>query len=177
MSTGQGDLLISQMSYSSNSDDERSLTHSKVLKNALFERISEVHSAGSFATFGTIENFVHPGISVDSVGTVRLPLSEDDAQALVQTSRQAPFGKGTETLVDVSVRKTWEIDATKVQFLNKGWQCCLDRIVGKVTRELGVAGESRNVRAEFYKMLLYEEGAMFKAHKEYVISRLHEVLG
>ena len=170
-------FYISQMSYSSGSDDERSLTDSEVLKNALIKCISEVHSAGSFATFGTVDNFVHPGISVDSVGTVRLPLLEDDAHALVQTSRQAPFGKGTATFVDVSVRKTWEIDAAKVQFLNKGWQCCLDRIVEKVTRELGVDGGSRNVHAEFYKMLLYEEGAMFKAHKEYVISRLYKVLG
>ncbi len=169
--------LISQMSCSGDSDDEWSVTDSNALKVALSRRIWEVHSAGSFATFGTIENFVHPGIAVDSVGTVRLPLSEDDTQALVQTSRQAPFGNGTETLVDVSVRKTWEIDAAKVQFLNKGWQRCLDGIVGKVTRELGVAGGSQNVRPEFYKMLLYEKGAMFKAHKEYVISRLHEVLG
>ena len=94
------------MSYPSDSDDERSLTDREVLKNSLFNGISEVHSAGSFATFGIIENFIHPGISVDSVGSVRLPLLEDEAHALVQTSRQAPFGKGTETLVDVSVRKT-----------------------------------------------------------------------
>ena len=100
---------------------------------------------------------------------MRLPLSEDDAQTLVRESHQAPFGKGTETVIDESVRKTWEIDAGKVQFLNTRWQHCLDQIVKNVAEELGVAG---NVCAEFYKMLLYEKGAMFKPHKEYVICRL-----
>lgn len=136
----------------------------------MYERIANVHSAGSFATFGTVENFVHPGISVDPIGIVRLPLSEDDAHALAQASRPASFGKGTETLVDESVRRTWEIDAQNVQFLNKAWHRCLDQTVQNAARELGVASGSRNVRAEFYKMLLYEKGAMFKAHKEYAIS-------
>lgn len=165
------------MSSQSDSDDDRYNSHCEDLKFDLNRRIAEIHSAGSFATFGAIDNFVHPGISIDSVGIVRLPLSPDDARALVQISRQAPFGKGTETLVDISVRKTWEIDAAKIQFLNKGWKCCLDRVVGEVTRGLGVDGGSQNVHAELYKMLLYEEGAMFKAHKEYVMPRSIEVRG
>lgn len=158
------------MSYQSDSDGEQSFLNPKTfLRDALFDHISEVRSSGSFATFGSIGNFAHPGISVDSVGPVRLPLSEGDAHALIQMSRQAPFGKGTETLVDVSVRDTWEIDAAKVQFLNKAWQCCLDRIVEKVAKGLGIEGGSQTIHAEFYKMLLYKEGAMFKAHKEYVV--------
>ena len=52
---------------------------------------------------------------------------------------------------------------------SKRWQISLDWIVAKVAKELGVPGGSHNVRAEFYKMLLYEGGAMFKAHKEFVI--------
>lgn len=163
------------MSYSGESDDGRPLTDKEVLENDLCDRISEVHSAGSFATFGIIDSFVLPGISIDPIGTVRLPLSEEDARSLVQVSHRAPFGKGTETVIDEAVRNTWEIDAGKIQFLNKGWQCCLDRTVEHVAKELGVAGGSINVRVEFYKMLLYEKGSMFKAHKEYVICKLHKV--
>lgn len=32
---------------------------------------------------------------------------------------------------------------------------------------MGVAPEKGIVRAEFYKLLLYLKGAMFKSHKEY----------
>lgn len=161
----------------SDSEDERSLTDSEVLKNDLLDHLSEVHSSGSFAAHSNIDSFDNPGISVDSIGIIRLPLSEDDAHALVQAAHPAPFGKGTETVVDKSVRKTWEIDAAKVQFLHHRWQRCLDRIVENVARELGITGGSRNIHAEFYKMLLYDEGAMFKAHREFVVSRLCEVLG
>ena len=154
----------------SESDDGGSLTDQGDFKKDMFDRISEVHSTGSFATFGIVDSFVHPGISVDPIGTVRLPLSEEDAHTLVQVSYKAPFGKGAETVVDESVRKTWEIDAGKIHFLNKGWQSCLDRTVKRVARELGVADGAINVRAEFYKMLIYEKGTMFKAHKEYFMS-------
>ena len=160
----------------SDSGDERSLTSNEVSRDALFRSISKVHSSGSFATFGIIDNFANPGISVDPIGTVRLPLSEDDAHALIQLSCQAPFGKGTETLVDESIRKTWQIDAAKITFRNKGWDVCLERIVRNVAEKLGVTGGSSNVHAELYKMLLYEKGAMFKAHKEYAILRRHKVM-
>ncbi|KAL9123997.1 MAG: hypothetical protein Q9217_006630, partial [Psora testacea] len=163
-------VSITKMSYSTDSNDSSNnsksgdrelLTDEEVLKEELCDRILEVNSTGSFATFGIIDSFVHPGISVDPIGTVRLPLSEEDAHTLVQASHKSPFGKGTETVIDES-----QIDAWEIQFLNKSWQRCLDRTVAHVARELGVAGGSMNVRAEFYKMLLYEEGAMFKAHKD-----------
>lgn len=160
----------------SESDDEEPLIDKEVFKNDLRDRIFEVHSTGSYANFGIIDSFVHPGISVDPIGTVRLPLSEEDAHTLVQASHKAPFDKGTETVVDESVRKTWEIVAENIQFLNKGWQSCLNRTVERVARELGVADGSINVRAEFYKMLLYGKGAMFKAHKEYLIFELQKVI-
>ena len=94
-----------------------------------------------------------------------MPLSEEDAHSLILASHKAPFGKGTETVIDESVRKTWQIDAARVQCLNPRWQSCLDQTVKRVAGELGVA--DTNVRAELYKMLLYEKGALFKAHKEY----------
>lgn len=40
-----------------------------------------------------------------------------DARILVQASHRAPFGKGTETVIDEAVRKTWEVDAGEIQFL------------------------------------------------------------
>ena len=149
-----------------NENNDEDLQDPKALQRALYDQISEIHSTGSFATFGVIDGFIHPGISVDSIGIVGLPLSKQDADALILMTQKAPFGKGTETLIDESFRKTWQFDEANIQFLNKKWQDCLDRIVKRVAGELGVPGESTNVRAELYKMLLYEKGARFRAHKE-----------
>jgi hypothetical protein len=160
--------------FSSDSEDDRDSSTSENgwsnLKSLVHDRISDVHSAGSFATFGSFENFVLPGIVVDEVGDIRLPLSSHDAQALIRESSRAPFGKGNQTLVDETVRKTWEIDRSKVFFSNHSWHGWLEGVVRTVTKELGVAGGPNSVRAELYKMLLYEKGAMFKPHKEYVES-------
>ena len=82
------------------SDSDDTLTSFDDLKDDLLDHISAVRSSGSFATFGNIENFEHPGISVNSIGIIGLPLSENDAHALTQASRHAPFGKGTGRLLN-----------------------------------------------------------------------------
>lgn len=72
-------------------------------------------------------------------------------------------------MVDETVRKTWEIDGSRVSFSNQAWHGWLDdRVVRTAAENLGVASDPSCIRAELYKMLLYEEGAMFKPHKEYV---------
>lgn len=138
------------------------------LKDLLMECIEDIHTHGSFAISGFFESFVNPGIEIHEIGLIRLPLSSNDAQSLIRASRQAPFGKGNQTLIDETVRKTWEIDGSKVSFSNKAWYGWMEYVVQKAAEGLGVAGGRNNVRAELYKMLLYEKGAMFKPHKEYV---------
>lgn len=161
---------------SSDSENDRDSSASEngpwnELKSLVFEGIEAVQSAGSFATFGCLQEFVLPGISVGGTGPIALPLSTQDKQSLIRVSRQAPFGKGNQTLIDETVRKTREIDGSNVSFSNKLWDGWLDRVVTKAAKELGVAAGPDNVRAELYKMLLYEKGAMFKPHKEYVHHR------
>ena len=162
---------VTLTNMSSDSDD-RSLNEEELavreVDDALLDSIWNVKWTGDFACFRLIEeDFALPGIVVEDVGPVRVPLSIDDANALIRCSRKAPFGKGTETLIDEAVRRTWEIDAGKVTFLNDDWKHCIDKTVKRVAQDLGVAGGAENVRAEFYKMLLYEKGAMFKMHREY----------
>lgn len=55
-----------------------------------------------------------------------------------------------------------------MSFSNGAWHGWLDGVVRTAAEDLGVAGSPNSVPAELYKMLLYEEGALFKPHKEYV---------
>jgi hypothetical protein len=87
-----------------------------------------------------------PGLMIEGVGVVGLPLNPIMAQAIakvrgtlkiahatgppvsawstnrgllrLQVATRAPFGKGGETLVDESVRKTLQVAASKVRFEN-----------------------------------------------------------
>lgn len=140
-----------------------------VIKHELLAHYSAQTSSATFATSGACPDAVNPCLSVTGIGTVGLPLSDRDAKAIIGASRQAPYGKGTETFVDTSVRKTWEIDADAFQVRNAAWPKFLEGILKKVSHDLGIIGGSAAIEARPYKMLLYEEGAMFKPHKEYVV--------
>ena len=60
----------------------------------------------------------NPGMRVDGpVGTVLgLPLDSVSAERPKTCCTLAPFGKGTRTVVDRTVRDTWEVDASQVRF-------------------------------------------------------------
>ena len=66
---------------------------------------------------------VFPGLEVEGVGSVGLPLTGVHAEAIKACCEPAPYGKGEETRLDRTVRDTWQLDASKVTFGNKtgGW--------------------------------------------------------
>lgn len=143
---------------------------SKPVRDTLIEELEEcltnVQSDGSFAMFEALNNAPNPGLYLKSSGVVGLPLSDNDAQAIISASHEAPFGKGEETIVDTSVRKTWEISLGEFELRNPAWQPFIESIVAKVSAGLGVDAAGKGVAGKLYKLLLYEEGAMFKPHKE-----------
>ena len=133
----------------------------------LFERIEAIEAAGSFVTGGALNTAPNPGIRVDGE-IIALPLLEKEAQKLASRSRKASFGKNQETLIDKSVRKTLEIGADRIDIQNPGWLDFVNYLVERVAHELGVPSSpgGSDFRAELCKSLLYEPGAMFKAHRE-----------
>ncbi|KAI9625867.1 hypothetical protein H4Q26_016115 [Puccinia striiformis f. sp. tritici PST-130] len=103
------------------------------------------------------------GLHVDGVGDIAMPLTEEQVRQLIDKSHQAPFGRRSETLVDVSVRNTWEINGDQLRFLDPAWQSYLLDLSKRVAINLGIEGL---IRLDLYKMLIYEKGAMFKPHTD-----------
>jgi len=136
------------------------------IKSQLQNCLSKVHSLGSFASFGTYSEAVNPGIFIHGKGRIGLPLSDRDAQAISDISHAAPFGRGSETVVDSAIRNTLELNADHFELQNPKWNKTVEGILSKVAKELGLPRES-TIGALPYKMLLYGKGAMFKPHREY----------
>lgn len=132
----------------------------------------QVIDSGKFATSGPLINASNPGLFVKGLGKVGLPLSERDAADLSRESHEAPFGKGSETFVYETVRKTWELNPCQFELRNPAWPSTLHEAVGKVAQELGVLNGASSIRAELHKLLLYEPGAFFDKHREYAASLL-----
>ncbi|GHP04084.1 hypothetical protein PPROV_000283800 [Pycnococcus provasolii] len=127
--------------------------------------ISQLDVPGETSTGGSAPSLpCLPGLDVEGVGLLPLPLNEETAYKLAGVAVQAPHGKGTETVVDTTVRNTLQVDADLVTLRNPRWDDALDKQVALVAEALGV--NKSNVRAELYKLLLYEPGSFFKRHKD-----------
>lgn len=136
------------------------------LKADLNNCFTSLKSDGSFALFEQFKNPPNPGICLKDGGPIGLPLNDHDAELVTKASHAAPFGKGEETIVDTTIRKTWELSPQDFEIRNPAWVTFVETIVAKVSAGLGVDAAGKEVSALLYKMLLYEEGAMFKPHQE-----------
>ncbi len=56
----------------------------------------------------------NPGLQLAGLGPIGLPLNAREAEVIKSRAKQAPFGMGERTVVDTSVRDTWEMDASSV---------------------------------------------------------------
>jgi predicted 2-oxoglutarate/Fe(II)-dependent dioxygenase YbiX len=124
--------------------------------------LATVLRPGDFYTSGTTE-LLPPSLRVDGVGPVALPLLQIQAEKLIAVAEAAPFGRGQQTLVDPTVRRTWQIGPDRVHIQGRHWDRILAAIVARVADGLGV---SEPIDAEFYKLLIYDEGSFFVGHRD-----------
>src|SRR5262245_29448776 len=124
--------------------------------------LSTVRRPGDFSASGRVE-LLAPRIEVEGVGPIALPLLPVQVEQLVAAASRAPYGRGSETLVDTAVRRTWQIGPDQVRIAGKHWPKTLDGIVARAAAGLGV---SEPVAAELYKLLIYDEGSFFVSHRD-----------
>ena len=100
----------------------------------------------------------NPGLDVDGVGRIPLPLINHTANLIASVGDQAPCGRGTETIIDTTI----QIDASNIRFMNPKWALYVQEWVEKeVWSGLGCAPFTSPPRCEFYKLLLYKPGAQW----------------
>jgi len=136
------------------------------IKSDIVSVLSEILGLSDFAYESTIADPPNPGLFIQGHGTVGLPLSKHDADVIISKSKQSPYGKGADTFVDTSVRKSWELNPSQFSLRNPEWTRTIDNLLSSVYKELQLSGGLENVTAELYKLLLYEEGAFFKPHRD-----------
>ncbi|MCA8962585.1 MAG: 2OG-Fe(II) oxygenase, partial [Planctomycetes bacterium] len=125
--------------------------------------LASVDRPGSFVTSGAIETPL-PRLTVKGVGTIAFPLLDQQARAIADRAERAPYGRGSETLVDTKVRKVWQLGPKAFSLSGRSWKKTLDSIVERVA--VGLGCPDVEVSAELYKMLLYDEGSFFVSHRD-----------
>ena len=143
--------------------DEVEVTYSTAFPE-LAALLANVKRPGDFYASGIRETIL-PGITVEGVGPLSFPLPASQARELIHAAAErAPYGRGSETLVDETVRKVWQIAPEKVTLAGKGWTATLQEIVQQSASALGCT--DAKVEAEFYKLLVYDEGGFFTSHRD-----------
>lgn len=135
----------------------------KDFKKQLTEALDTITTSGTFFSTG-VNNFCFPKMSVKNLDEIAFPLNKIQIQALISIAHKAPFGKGSETILDSNVRNCWEIDGTQLEFEGNTWNNLLNKTIAKIKPDLGI--EDKNIEAHLYKMLIYEEGDFFLPHKD-----------
>jgi hypothetical protein len=125
--------------------------------------LSDVKHPGEFFVAGAME-IPMPRVEVKGVGALSFPIPRPQIETLVRHATRAPYGRGEETIIDTSVRDVWQIASASVKIGGKSWPASFDNIVSKVTAGLGC--RDATVSAELYKMLVYDRGGFFLAHRD-----------
>ena len=121
-------------------------------------------STGDFACSGYLPELCLPGLVVENIGHISLPVQDEQAKKIIEVAKKAPFGLGSKTLVDETVRKTWQLDPNQITIKNEHFLAGVENVVASVKKHLGC--DKKTVQANLYEVLLYEKGGHFKAHRD-----------
>jgi hypothetical protein len=125
--------------------------------------LAGVRRPGDFFVCGAVE-VPMPRVEIEGVGVLSFPLPEAQIRHVLAQATRAPYGRGEETILDPTVRKTWQLTTDQVRIGGKSWETSFQHILEQVIEGLGCEG--MKVAAEFYKLLVYDAGGFFKAHRD-----------
>ena len=105
-----------------------------------------------------------PALEAKGAGPLSFPVSRERAGELFSRGRLSPFGKGTETLRDESVRNSREFDPGEISLGGGGWERTMEELKDDAAQGLGCPRD--RLEAEFYKLLVYAPGGFFLPHRD-----------
>jgi hypothetical protein len=87
------------------------------------------------------------------------------AKELCLIGRPARFGKGEQTLMDTTVRDTWEIPKSRIKIDKRQWGHTLRPTLDGLRADLGLPAGCE-LAADFHAMLVYAPGQFFAPHQD-----------
>ena len=126
--------------------------------------LGEAKTPGSFSARRTSPvDDLH--LEVRGLGPLVLPVAGGQARQLCRLGRPAQYGRGEHTLLDPSVRHTWEIPKSRVKLDKRRWNKTLLPVLDRLRRDLGLPSGCE-LRAELHSMLVYAPGQFFVPHQD-----------
>ncbi len=125
--------------------------------------LRSIDRPGDFCVHGRLLAAM-PRLRVKGAGALSFPVPETQIRALIAAAEPAPYGKGTETVVDRSVRNCWQIGPERVRLAGAAWP---DTFAGILeTAAVGLGCDPDRVDARLHRLLIYEPGGFFAPHRD-----------
>ena len=134
--------------------DTRHVVYSKVFR-PLEEIMKSLKGTCQFYSSGT-RQLPMPTIKVEGVDRLSFPIPAAQVQQLVAQAVRAPFGRGEETVTDLSVRKVWQLSPKTVAITGEHWNAAMTEILRKV-RKLGGSFGGKILTTERFFLLTMPE--------------------
>ena len=131
--------------------------------DAIEKLLQSIDRPGDFCVHGR-RLAALPRLRVQGAGALSFPVPEDQIRALIGAAEPAPYGKGTETVVDRSVRNCWQIGPERVRLAGAAWPETFADILETAAVGLGCAPD--RVDARLHRLLIYEPGGFFAPHRD-----------
>lgn len=145
----------SQQDDSENADDEETLPYDE-FRGQLEYALDSLYRDGSFSWSTCEDNAPNPGLEVDRVGLIGLPLSDRDAKALLHKgSMEHSWTASAQTGPAKTI--VWELPADELKTTNPAWGKFVDKVTKQAHTALGVAGEWQNVSARLDRLQIYKQ--------------------
>ena len=128
----------------------------------LSKAIGQATRSAKFCVAGCLPSSI-PASKSRVWAAITFPLKRTTAKELVASCQVAPYGKGTQTLVDKKVGNTFELDPKKFS-LSDAWNVAIADAMRPLAELLGLPAE--RLEARLYKLLVYEKGGFFLPHRD-----------
>ncbi len=130
---------------------------------ALAGLIGSVDRPGDYCAHGRLLAPMPRLVAADA-GALSFPIPPAQLEALIAAAASAPFGRGEETVLDRSVRACLQIASDRIALGGRSWGETLGNILDAAAEGLGCPWDA--LRAELYKLLIYEPGGFFAPHRD-----------
>ena len=131
-------------------------------KRSLEDLLCSLGDSVRFVTSGSVPPAL-PGLTIKKDRPDRDTGVGSRCETHDRPGRAAPYGRGEKTILDANVRRVWQLDPKQFDLENREWDDHLATIVDVVRNDLGIA---QKVKAEPYKLLIYEKGSFFAPHRD-----------
>lgn len=135
-----------------------------VILHEISEILGEIGTRGVFSAKQTrLTDDLH--LEVKGVGRIQFPVPPEQAALLCEIGRPARYGQKEKTLLDRTVRDTWQIPKRRVKIDQRQWKRTLQPVLERIRAELGLP-EGGRLKAEWHAMLVYAPGQFFLPHQD-----------